>query len=63
MSMEQLSRPQLGCVYIILFYLFFSGSEQIISHSFSGCSLHGEACHEAVLFNVEVNYNAPASYK
>lgn len=58
--MEQLSRPQLGCVYIILFYFF---SWQIISHSFSGCSLHGEACHEAVLFNVEVNYNAPASYK
>lgn len=60
--MEQLSRPQLGCVYIILFY-FFSGLEPIISHSSSGCSLHGEACHEAVLFNVEVNYNAPASSK
>lgn len=48
-----------SAVGLCLFYLnFFSGLEQIISHSFSGCSLHGEACHETVLFNVEVNYNA-----
>lgn len=56
--MERLSGPQSPCVFIILISPP-SALEQIISHCFTGFSLHVEACHEAAMFNVEGNHNAP----
>lgn len=56
--MERLGSTQLPCVSVILISSHCS-HKQIISHCFTGLNLHIEACHEAAMFDVEGNHNAP----